>query len=118
MAWEWSHTAEAYDAAHENLHDLPHMVLREIWAEWHAQRCALPEHAGKAHKPSGDFCLTCYQHELIDSAQYMRDTLANAIWPWAQEQATCDNGGFNAWVCPYGCHTVSFSRDDDEEEDT
>ena len=34
MTWEWSHTAEGYAAAYENLHDLPHEELVIIAAEW------------------------------------------------------------------------------------
>jgi len=41
--------------------------------------------------------------------------LADFIWEQASEYATCDNGGFNAWMCPSGCgcHCVSFSPPDE-----
>ena len=31
-------------------------------------------------------------------------------------QKTCDNGGWNAWMCPYGCHPhcVDFGPEDSE----
>lgn len=31
---------------------------------------------------------------------------------WIEELATC---GFNCWVCPTGCHTVPFDRENNDE---
>ena len=36
MAWSWSHTQEAYDAAKANCYALDHETLTVIWAEWRA----------------------------------------------------------------------------------
>jgi hypothetical protein len=30
------------------------------------------------------------------------------VWEKVKALAVCDNGGFEAWVCPYGCHTLPF----------
>jgi hypothetical protein len=34
MAWEWSHTSEAYDNARENIARLSRLALLEIVREW------------------------------------------------------------------------------------
>lgn len=110
MAWEWSHTTEAYENAELNLGELSEDELKVIYAEW------------KAHQAGDDYYLTgIYEKALKEAGEIHRAVLAERIWPWAQEQATCDNGGFNAWVCPHGCHTVTFDpppeEEDDDEED-
>jgi hypothetical protein len=45
-----------------------------------------------------------------------KDLLVDAIWEDMEEWRTCDNGGFNAWACPSGCHTVSFDSEEKKEE--
>lgn len=91
MAWEWSHSSEAYGAAYNNLHALPHATLAEIFAEWNCRNM-------KRWDKNLKFALTL-----------PADVLADAIWEKASEQRTCENGGHDAWMCPCGCHTVSFS---------
>lgn len=56
-----------------------------------------------------------YAIALEESRSLPIDTLADYITERAETTATCDNGGFNAWVCPSGCHTVSFSSADELE---
>lgn len=105
MAWEWSHTAEAYRNAELNLQDLDPAELRIIWAEWKAY---------DPHEFTGSkFNHHKYPQALLDASPLGPVRLASDIWRWASEQATCDNGGFNAWVCPFGCgcHKVPFDRD-------
>lgn len=102
MAWEWSHTNEAYDTARDNLDNAPRAWLNIAFAEWKAKEI---ENANDEREPFG----ADYEQALVDAAQHMgRDALIEAIWDNASDQRTCDNGGFNAWMCPYGCHTVSF----------
>lgn len=107
MAWSWSHTDTAYNAARENLHDLPLTDLHVIYAEWRASQF------GTKH-----FDPVCPGHDsrrywdaLRHAVDLPGDVLADIIWDWSSEYATCDNGGWNAWVCPHGCHTVPFDRD-------
>ena len=107
MAWEWSHTNEAYSNAYENLHDSPRNFLAIAFAEWKAKEI---EESDDDREPFG----ADYEKELAFAATLASDTLADSIWEKASEQRTCDNGGFNAWVCPYGCHTVSFDRAETE----
>lgn len=105
MAWSWSHTNEAYANAQANLEELPLETLRVIEAEWRSLRI---------HDTGGDrFSLAKYQKavKVIERENEYAEYLAVEIWEKASEQATCDNGGFNAWMCPFGCHTVPFDRE-------
>jgi hypothetical protein len=111
MAWSWSHTAQAYADAEENLEELPRDTLEEILAEW------------ECHRPgTDDFAAELWETTLanVKARELPTDVLADAIWDRASEQQTCDNGGFNAWMCPYGCgpHTVPFNRETEGEGDT
>jgi len=110
MSWEWSHTQEAYDNAKANLEALSLADLRTIWAEWltYAPGHGLSDSDGCIEElfPAANKAADSYNHE---------DELVECIWKRAEEFRTCDNGGFNAYVCPYGCHTVSFDRAEDSE---
>jgi|SRR5215469_12287760 len=110
MAWSWSHTPEAYYNAFLNTCELPEAELREAWAEWKA--CP-PSDDGFRYDE--DFDPELYKLALVEAASIDAESLAESIFGYAEEQATCDNGGWNAWICPSGCHTVPFSRDDDDE---
>lgn len=111
MAWEWSHTPEAYENARMNLEDLSHEELAVIMAEIVSKKYddEFPEEPS-AYKNG------FYEKALKNSKETPKDTLVNSIWEFAEEHRTCDNGGFNAYVCPYGCHTVSFDRKEDASE--
>ena len=108
MAWEWSHTAEAYNNALENLNRLPKRELLTILREWaykdREDRGTIRRRAGSTRIPG--FRLPA------GLARLDRSHLADLIWERAESLATCDNGGFRAWVCPDGCHTVSFDPKD------
>ena len=99
MSWEWSHTNEAYRDAELNLQDMPIDELRIIWAEWYAR--------------DGSSLDDDKYYEALELAKDMcAASLTAIIWDNASEQRTCDNGGFNAWLCPFGCgpHLVAFDR--------
>jgi len=108
MAWSWSHTAEAYEAVRLNILDLPRDTLQIIWAEWR----------GSEYEDwSGwQFDNEAYEAALAEADNLPGDVLAEEIYERAYGNSTCDNGGWNAWVCPFGCHTVPFDRDNAEEE--
>lgn len=105
MAWSWSHTNEAYANAQANLEELPLETLRVIEAEWRARRT---DEFGW----NSEFSVAKYNKAMaaIKRENYSAQILAESIWEKASEQATCDNGGYNAWMCPFGCHTVSFDN--------
>lgn len=119
MAWSWSHSQEAYDAVYQQLLEKDREWLIVVYAEWRAYQ--------KGRKDETDyeerFNESCYNRTVKwlkgDGASIDNDTLAEAIWEWASEYATCDNGGFNAWMCPYGCgcHEIPFTPPDEEEDD-
>lgn len=117
MAWEWSHTAEAYHHAELQLRKLSEPELITIWAEWTARSGGIAEGQSEYSEPWSD---VHYHKGLRRGARMIRhigpDGLAEQIWEKASAQATCDNGGWSAWMCPYGCscHTVPFSSDDAE----
>ena len=97
MAWSWSHTNEAYENAFKNLTEKPKEWLVEVYAEW------LTDFG------SEDWEVQHIRHTCHGNALSW-DVLVDFIWEKAEEKATCDNGGHNAWMCPEGCHTVPFSR--------
>ena len=96
MAWSWSHSSEAYQNAFENLHDLPLKDLRIIYAEWQSWN--------GVESFSSDMDIKKHNKALKNCIRFnfTQETLANDIYEKMQEQATCDNGGFNAYACPFG----------------
>ena len=114
MAWGWSHTNEAYDNAKRNLFALPIEDLRIIFAEWRAAQLRKPKCGSRWDGNS--FHQRRYDKALAFAATLPDDVLADQIWGWAEELATCDTGGFNCWVCPSGCHTVPFDLTPETEE--
>lgn len=98
MAWEWSHSTEAYAAVEKNIRSQERSWLEVVFAEWMAGR--------------EDFDQEKYDRALVYAKRPEVESsfLADAICERTQEQATCENGGFRAWCCPYGCvgHMVSF----------
>jgi hypothetical protein len=110
MAWSWSHTNEAYEAARANLGRLEPSELQVIWAEWEAWTGELENDMW------GGFHDGRYITALRAARRIPSEHLANDIWDRMSKQATCDNGGWNAWSCPFGCHTVSFTAEMTQEE--
>ena len=106
MAWEWSHTEQAIDDARENLNDLDQSDLCVIFAEWAAWN---------GH--GGNFSERKYERALLKAKRLPSDVLVDFIWARMENLRLCDNGGGHAWTCPYGCHTVPFTRNNAEEND-
>lgn len=114
MAWGWSHTAQAYVYAESQLRAFDRDTLLEIAAEW------------RMHKrfPGNDHDWQRLWPQVLANVRKKyrakrNSEIALAIWLQAEDQALCDNGGFNAWMCPYGCllHCVPFSPEDLAEPD-
>lgn len=103
MSWEWSHTAEAYENVRRNIADLPKRKLLEVLREW-----AYADRERKGRKPSF--------RQPVGQRKLPQDILADLVWDRASEHATCSNGGWDAYICPDGCHTVSFDRDSENSE--
>lgn len=115
MAWSWSHTRQAYADARDNLSELGRETLEIIFAEWRAAQGK----SGAIDPASPGFSERKYERALKHAKTLHDDVLADFIWEKASEFATCDNGGFEAWMCPHGCgpHCVSFSPPVEDEED-
>ncbi len=107
MAWSWDHTQEAYSNARANLFDLPQRDLIVIWSEW------------KASDRDGNFDSEKYAKAEAYAGDLPDDALADDIWEKMEAQAKCENGGYDAWACPYGCHChlISFDRNGEEGND-
>lgn len=111
MAWSWSHSSEGIQNAQDNLALLDREKLEIIFAEW---RAAQGKH-GIINRIHADFNEKRYNRALAYAKDLTLDQLQEFIWEKAEEQAICDNGGFEAWMCPYGCgcHTVPFSSQEE-----
>lgn len=111
MAWSWSHTQEAYANAEANLRNQLRDWLEIVYAEWRANQVK-----GGAQGQDEEFCNRRYERALKYAKQpeITNDELANFIWERMENLATCTDGGWNAWCCPYGCHTVPFSKEETE----
>ncbi len=96
MTWGWSHTAEGQANARAQVQAKDREWLTVCWAEIQAQDSL------------GEFNEALYATALNDAEALPDDVLATAIWDFMEEQSLCDNGGFNAHCCPFGCHTVPF----------
>ena len=105
MAWEWSHSPQAYHAAERNLSDNSKKWLTEVHAEWHSLTAAEDVHGR-------DFDQGAYKPALAKAKTLTKDELCAYIWKRMASQRTCTNGGGHAWACPFGCssHLVSFNR--------
>jgi len=127
MVWSWSHTPEAYQNARDNLSRLPAVELITIRAEWYAltdrERDCNAFSAGRYHRACR-YLQKRYRRAIgangnprLQTVSEFCETLSNEIWEKAENLANCTNGGFSAWVCPYGCgpHLVSFSRPDEKD---
>ena len=111
MAWEWSHTQGAYLNAQENLKSLSRDELNVIYSE--IEVCKLINQDNEyITQDTFNFDCTYAEKMKLKAETIPSDILIDFIWNFMeQELRTCDNGGFNAWCCPYGCHTDSFDGD-------
>src|SRR5438874_1632728 len=117
MAWSWSHTSEAYEYAREELLEQEREWLEVVFAEWRAAQ-EKHSHINPVH---ANFNERKYERAL-KWAKSLRDDLAEEvlaefIWEKMEAQATCTNGGWEAWCCPYGCvcHMVPFSPEEEDD---
>ena len=114
MAWSWSHSQEAYDAARYNLEQLDRETLEIIFAEWRAA-----QGKGGIIDDFNAFDQRKYDRALKHAATLPGDVLVDFIWEHAENASTCDNGGFELWMCPHGCgcHCVSCDFPDELDAD-
>lgn len=108
MAWSWSHTAEAYANARAQLEALDRETKVTIAAEWFAQSKTQRDHID----------IKRYKKSMAKAERMPDDILHDFIWEKMEELATCTNGGWQAWCCPFGCmcHMVPFDPITQENE--
>lgn len=100
MAWEWSHTQEAYDNARKNLDWKTPDWIRTAWAEIQSAF----QHEGRTDY---EFDKDAYDIAINRAFGIAITFMAEDIWAFAEEYRTCTNGGRELYMCPFGCHTVS-----------
>lgn len=116
MAWEWSHTPEAYEKGRKNLAKQSISDLLVIKAEWEATTWEDEDISQGPYLDTDIFnkAMTRLQatyrmaRRADVSITTLKEQYANEIWEKAEELRTCTNGGHEAWVCPYGCHLVAW----------
>ena len=125
MAWEWSHTAEAQEMALQNLGRKSIKFLSECYAEW---KCEEIMDASKSFQdelfmfadddspvPELPNVLKTdpmrdgrYEGFVKEAKEMDKDELVGWVWEKSSEQRTCENGGYDPWMCPHGCHKVKW----------
>jgi len=114
MSWSWSHTPEAVFNVMANVRALPDDTLAEIWAEWEAAY-----NMDSVSDPGFDEL--AFEDGLARADDIIlegrRDLLVDCIVGCMIDHDVCDNGGFRAWACPFGCdcHTVAFSNEGEND---
>lgn len=117
MAWEWSHTQEAYEKGRKNLAKQSITELLVIKAEWEAttweeEDTFHGERSLDIDKYNKAMARLQAKHRMARRADVdvktLKEQYANEIWEKAEKLRTCTNGGHEAWVCPYGCHRVDW----------
>ncbi|UBF29914.1 hypothetical protein K9N68_37525 (plasmid) [Kovacikia minuta CCNUW1] len=118
MVWAWSHTIEAYLNLKTNIAGLPPDQLQCIWAEILTSKfCQKKQQIeNRLLYPGKDMPVSCdefdenfYNEALEVSTQKAASQLVEEIFSFAQNQALCSEGGYQDYVCPYGCHTLPFN---------
>lgn len=118
MTWEWSHTIEGMHNVCSNIARLSREDLEVIYAEWKAAKGR-----GHFHPRSfqlGEDCDLRAHDRALGKARLMdTEVLVDKIWDLCSTQALCSNGGWEAYVCPYGCpiHRVSFDHEEREKDE-
>ena len=136
MTWNWNHTPEAYDNVYYNISQLSLETLQVIAAEITTYQL-LVQFENQVRLITGEeplydiddrewFWDADLNDRILNSKffsednviegtnipnYYSKEQLTELIYKFASEQAECTNGGHEAYVCPYNCHLVSFSRE-------
>ena len=110
MAWDWSHSPEAYRIARQHLENWSAKRLGEAYAEFKCKEIDDANEQSNVQEPD-PYKDGRYEKVLNETRAVVRkfgkEHLVNEVWRMAEELHTCDNGGATLWVCPYGCHKVS-----------
>lgn len=123
MAWEWSHTEAGYNYVRLSIRDLAIDNLKVVWAEIKTFQECFQKHNDELRAEGEEGVLypanngsyfrdDIYEKHLNSEALLNKSSedIAEEIWEFAAWQRECDEGGFNAYICPFQCHTLPFSR--------
>lgn len=122
MAWEWSHSPEAYEnlrfnmesfvesglawfgdeiasGTMQNLKDLEFCV--ESWAE-----CKLNAEGKECNVENFDVAYT----KGLEFIRLGADIFTDSWYEMVESIRLCTDGGYEAFVCPTGCHTLPFDK--------
>lgn len=102
--WEFSHSVEAYENLYCNIHHQDREWLETVYAEIKAAE-------------DGELNQERYLEECEEASKLSSEALAEFIYEWTMQDRTCDNGGHNAYCCPFRCMTHMISMNLEEEED-
>lgn len=110
MSWSWSHTEDGIANVMNAIAELDDETLATVYAEW-----------SSAQIVNGDYV---HLEERYDAAleqgrmlaHNMRPELVEFVQDKTCQHSTCDNGGFEAHICPHGCHRVSFGELEDDDD--
>lgn len=109
MAWSWSYSSDGIEAIRDAINRQDRDWLEICWAENTAAQPVVGEETGEVDPCSKpDLDLTEYNRALAVARTLPVDVLCDAIFDFACNIATCNNGAFEAWCCPWGCHTVAL----------
>jgi len=109
MSWSWSHTVEAQENVRQNIALLPLTELREIWLEietFTMKRLDLPLTREDILNSNGYWSM---MFDWLDCQDKQDSQIVQEIWEFTERLSECTNGGHRAFICPYQCHSVSFS---------
>ena len=125
MSWEWSYTQEGIQNIRDNIGTMSREDLIECLSEFHAAKNPKPddwdgtESEWQESQAGGDtyFDNDDFKKKTDELTKFCLDqeTLADVLFDEAEQLRTCENGGHRAWVCPYGCHTVSLDSPIEKE---
>ena len=106
MVWTWSHTQEAYWNVRVNISYIPRVELEVMWAEWKAYQWE-KENEGECAFTEG-----IYDTQLKIAKTLIVEGLVSDIQDKVSKLGECEEGGFQAYGCPYYCYThrVSFEE--------
>lgn len=124
MVWNWSHTEQAEINVRHNIDLLSEEDRRTVLAEILTFRYCYEAEKLKAKmlgnsveevSPDDEAFDDLFYQDALDSPA-VETLLENGEWAtviaeFACEKRICENGGHSAWICPSGCHTVSFDRE-------
>lgn len=107
MAWEISHTAEAWECFRRGLEAQTEQWLREACAT-----CMADAKEGEDADWEEEFAKA-----MAELKGLYKDTLVDAAYCWCETNNTCSNGGFDFYVDEGGYYSICLSDYEEEEEE-